>query len=89
MERVEMQCADEAFALRTFVSQGKDEDRQIDYTCQRCGWMQRSAEAGAAELCRSAAWHDEATYRRYAEKARQGGFDVPDLPASLRVDGSA
>lgn len=74
---VQMECADENFAVRTFLLAEILENGQKDYTCKHCGWRQASAGAGAAELCRLATWHDEADYRRYAEVARSGGFDVP------------
>ncbi len=57
---VEMQCADEGLRLRAFAPCGDG-----DYICRHCGWMQFSTAAGAAELCRSANWHDAAEYERY------------------------
>lgn len=76
---VEMQCADEGLRLRAFTPSGDG-----DYICRHCGWMQISTAAGAAELCRSANWHDAAEYERYAAIARAGGFDVPvKAPAFL------
>lgn len=78
MSNIEMQCADESLTVRTFAPTSDG-----DYVCLHCGWMQNSAAAGAAELCRYATWHDEAEYVRYAEVARAGGFDVPTtLPAT-------
>jgi hypothetical protein len=74
---IQMECADENFAVRTFMLAEVREDGQKDYTCTHCGWLQASAAAGAAELCRLATWHDEAEYRRYADVARSGGFDIP------------
>lgn len=71
-KEVEMQCADEGLRLRVFAPCGDG-----DYICRHCGWMQISTAAGAAELCRSANWHDVAEYERYAAIAREGGFDVP------------
>lgn len=82
-ERVEMQCADENFALRMFSVAEVLENGKKDYVCEHCGWLQGSTAAGAAELCRSATWHDGAEYQRYAEVARSGGFDVPATPPSL------
>lgn len=76
---VEMQCADEGLALRIFSPIGDG-----DYVCRHCGWMQVSAAAGAAELCRSAKWHDEAAHDRYAAIARDAGLDVPAKPPAFQ-----
>jgi hypothetical protein len=75
--QVEMRCADENFSLRTFLVVEVLENGELDYACEHCGWLQTSVASGAAELCRSATWHDEAAYQRYAEVARSGGLAVP------------
>lgn len=82
MQTKRMPCADEGMAGREFAQI----DDSGDHTCMTCGWMQRSAAAGAAELCVSALWHDAGEYRRYAEVARAGGYTVPDSPPRLDVD---
>jgi len=82
---VEMQCADEDFALRRFTPSELTADGLQDYVCEHCGWQQTSTAAGAAELCRCATWHDEQAYQRYATVARTGGFEVPlSAPAPIR-----
>lgn len=83
MKTVQMQCADEEFALRTFVPAGEGADGKQDFVCETCGWMQTSTAAGAAELCGSATWHDAEQYQRYAKVAREGGHDVPATPRHL------
>lgn len=74
-EVIEMGCADEGFAVRKFV-RSSEIGEPLDYSCPHCGWMQSSEAAGAAELCRSATWQDDAEYQRYAKVAASGGFQV-------------
>lgn len=78
---VEMQCAGEEFALRTFEQIGEGEE--LDYVCECCGHMQQNAAHGAAEMCRNATWHDQVDYERYADVARAGGLVVPDVPPNF------
>lgn len=79
--RVEMQCADEALAVRTFVQIGEGDE--IDYACEHCGFLQQSTAAGAGELCRLGTWHSKNEYAKYAAVARAGGQIVPDEPPNF------
>lgn len=54
--------------------------------CEECGWYQESVAGGCYELCMSASWHDwweqstQDEYNALAARARNGGFDPPNLP---------
>lgn len=68
-----MACADEEMTLRKFV---QVDDGAEDMCCEHCGWYQQSPAAGAHELLQVANWSDLQAWERYAEIAREGGFEV-------------
>jgi hypothetical protein len=72
-----MHCADEGFALRRFVALG---GMPVDYACERCGWMQASADAGARELLNCATWHTEKARAEFIEAADKA---IPGFARSL------
>lgn len=84
---ITMPCADEDMTPRLFTMIGEPEeyDGPPDYGCHHCGWMQRSAAAGAGELCRLGTWHNMDAYRKYAQIARDGGQVVPDTPPHFEL----
>ena len=51
-----------------------------DWTCPRCGFLQRSTAAGARELCLHATWHNAESYRTHRLLALVEFDDVPATP---------
>lgn len=59
------------------------EDEEDGPVCE-CGHWQDSEEQGAHEICLAATWHDLDEYKRVAEIARSGGYEVPETPNNYR-----
>lgn len=74
-----MPCMD-GCGLQWFQPNGDTAGGKPDYTCPRCGFMQTSSPAGAAELCECATWWSQEAYDAMARIARSAGHEVPETP---------